>query len=160
VVAVSHELSSKSDQLRVREPGNQQAGVNSMLKLFYLLACLFSLVNGAWMLLFPLSWYTSFPADISHTGPFNPHFVRDLGVAFAVIGLAFGWSALHLEHSRPVHLALTIFFIGHALIHVTDIVTGRLPNSHWLIDLPGVFLPMLIMLALSVPAVRKLVSST
>ena len=130
-----------------------------MLKFFYLIACVFSLVNGAWMLLFPLSWYTGLPADIPHTGPFNSHFVRDLGVAFLVVSLAFGWSALHLEQSRPVHLALTVFFTGHALIHVADIVTGRLPNSHWLIDLPGVFVPALIMLVLAVPSVRKMVSS-
>ncbi|HEY8186124.1 MAG TPA: hypothetical protein VIF64_08650 [Pyrinomonadaceae bacterium] len=111
------------------------------------------------MLLFPLSWYTGLPADVPHTGPLNPHFVRDLGVAFIVVGLAFGWSAFHLEESRPVHLALTVFFTGHALIHVSDIVMGRLPNSHWVIDLPGVFVPALIMLALAVPSVRKLVSS-
>jgi hypothetical protein len=76
-----------------------------------------------------------------------------------VVGLAFGWAALHLEQSRPVHLALTVFFTGHALIHVADIVTGRLPGSHWLIDLPGVFLPALIMIVLAVPSVRRLVAS-
>lgn len=130
-----------------------------MLKLFYVIACVFSLVNGAWMLLFPFSWYTDFPAHISHTGPFNPHFVRDLGVAFLVVALAFGWSAFHLDRSRPVHLALTVFFTGHALIHVADILMGRLPNNHWLIDLPGVFVPALIMIALAVPSARKRLSS-
>jgi hypothetical protein len=129
-----------------------------MLKLFYVIACVFSLVNGAWMLLFPLSWYTDLPADIPHTGPFNPHFVRDLGVVFLVVALAFGWSALHLDRSRPVHLALTVFFTGHALIHVADIATGHLPHSHWLIDLPGVFVPALIMIVLAVPSVRRLLS--
>ena len=112
------------------------------------------------MLLFPLSWYTEFPAGISHTGPFNPHFVRDLGVTFLVIALAFGWSARHLERARPVHLALTLFFTGHALIHVADIVMGRLPSNHWLIDMPGVFVPALIMIALAValcsePAIKR-----
>src|SRR5688572_24902808 len=103
-----------------------------MLKLFYLLACVFSFVNGVWMFLFPFSWYTDFPAGIPHTGSFNSHFVRDLGVAFLVIALAFGWSAVNLDRSRPVHLALTVFFIGHALIHLVDIVMGHLPRSHWL----------------------------
>jgi hypothetical protein len=119
-----------------------------------------SLGNGAWMLLFPLSWYTNFPADIPHTGPFNPHFVRDLGVAFLVVALAFGWSALHLDRSRPVHLALTVFLTGHALIHVADIVMGHLPPSHWLIDLPGVFLPALVMVILAVPSVRQRLGTT
>jgi hypothetical protein len=54
-----------------------------------------------------------------------------------------------------VHLALTVFFVGHALIHLADIGSGRLPHSHWLIDAPGVFTPALIMIILAVPSVRR-----
>jgi hypothetical protein len=125
-----------------------------MLKRFYVVAGLLSLLNGIWMLLFPLSWYTDFPADVPHTGPFNPHFVRDLGVAFLVVALAFGWSARNLSRSYPIHVGLTLFLTGHALIHLLDIATGHLPASHWLIDLPGVFLPALIMIVLTIPSVR------
>ncbi|MFN2494162.1 MAG: hypothetical protein ABR501_14900 [Pyrinomonadaceae bacterium] len=107
------------------------------------------------MLLFPGSWYADFPADIPHTGPFNPHFVRDLGVTFLVIAVAFAWCARNISRSRGVHLSLTIFFVGHALIHVVDIVSGSLPSSHWLIDAPGVFLPALIMIILALPDVRS-----
>lgn len=131
-----------------------------MLKVFYLIACMFSFVNGAWMLLSPLSWYNDFPADVPHTGPFNPHFVRDLGIAFLVVALAFGWCALHLNRSRPVHLALTFFFAGHALIHLVDIAAGNLPHSHWLIDTPGVFMPALIMIVLAIPSVRRRLGET
>ena len=126
-----------------------------MLKSIYFIFCVLSIINGAWMLLFPLSWYTDLPAAVPHTGPFNPHFVRDLGVVFLVVGLAFGWSALNVNRSRLVHLALTVFFVGHALIHLTDILAGRLPHSHWLMDLPGVFVPALIMITLAVPSVRR-----
>lgn len=111
------------------------------------------------MLLFPLSWYRDFPADIPHTGPFNSHFVRDLGVAFLVVALAFAWSARNIDRSYPVHLALTIFLAGHALIHVVDIASGSLPHSHWFIDAPGVFVPALIMIVLSVPSVRRRLSA-
>jgi hypothetical protein len=126
-----------------------------MLKFIYLLFSLLSLSNGAWMLLFPQSWYTDLPADVPHTGPFNAHFVRDLGVAFVVSGLAFAWSARNIDRSYPVHIGLTIFFTGHALIHLLDIATGHLPTTHWLIDLPGVFLPALLMLVLTHPRVRR-----
>jgi hypothetical protein len=125
-----------------------------MLKPFYVIAGLLSFVNGIWMLLFPLSWYQDFPADIPHTGPFNPHFVRDLGIAFLVVALAFGWSARNLSRSYPIHVGLTIFLTGHALTHVLDIATGHLPATHWLIDLPGVFLPALLMIFLAIPSVR------
>jgi hypothetical protein len=134
---------------------NGKSSLNLMLRLFYIIASIASLINSAWMLLFPLSWYTDFPADVSHTGPSNPHFVRDLGVVYLVVALAFAWSALHLDRSRPVHLALTVFFVGHALIHLVDIAAGRLPHSHWLIDLPGVFVPAMIMLITAMPFVRK-----
>lgn len=132
----------------------------NIIKLFYLIAGVLSFVNGAWMLLYPFSWYTSFPADVSHTGPFNQHFIRDLGVAFIVVALGFGWCARNIDRSRPVHFALTIFLAGHALIHLVDITTGHLPASHWLIDLPGVFLPALIMIVLSIPRVRNLLGAS
>lgn len=126
-----------------------------MLKLFYVMACVLSLFNGAWMLLFPQSWYTDLPAAVPHTGPFNAHFVRDLGVAFLVIGVAFAWSARNIDRSYPIHIGLTIFFTGHALIHLLDIASGHLPPVHWLIDAPGVFVPALIMILLAVPGMRQ-----
>jgi hypothetical protein len=131
-----------------------------MLKIIYLFFCLLSIFNGAWMLLFPLSWYTDLPAAVPNTGPFNQHFVRDLGVVFLLIGFAFGWAALNIDRSRPVHLAITAFFTGHALIHLADIMSGRLPHSHWLIDTPGVFLPAVLMILLAVPAVRKILGES
>ena len=126
-----------------------------MLKFFYLLAGILTLLNGAWMLFFPEAWYRDFPAGIPHTGPFNSHFIRDLGVAFIVIALAFAWCARYLNRSFPVHLGLTVFFTGHALIHVVELEVGRLPHSHWLIDTPGVFVPAVIMIILAVPSVRR-----
>ncbi|MDQ3803946.1 MAG: hypothetical protein M3416_08980 [Acidobacteriota bacterium] len=126
-----------------------------MLKLIYLVACLCTLLNGAWMIVSPLSWYTDFPAAIPHTGRFNPHFVRDIGLAYLVAALGFGWCALNLGRSRPVHLGLTLFFGGHALVHLYEILTGYLPHTHWLIDAPLVFLPALLLLALAVPSFRR-----
>ena len=126
-----------------------------MLKLFYWIGCVISLFNGGWMLLFPFSWYTDLPAGVPHTGPFNQHFVRDIGVAFIVAALGFGWCALRADRARPVHIGLTVFFTGHALIHLADILSGRLPHSHWLIDAPAVFAPAVLLIILSVPSVRR-----
>jgi hypothetical protein len=111
------------------------------------------------MLLFPRAWYTDFPADIPHTGAFNPHFIRDLGVVYLVVALAFAWCARNIERSRRVHFVLTVFFVGHALIHVVDIASGDLPQSHWLIDAPGVFIPALLMIVLAFPPVRNVPKS-
>lgn len=126
-----------------------------ILKLFYGIGSVISLVNGAWMLLFPFSWYTDFPAAIPHTGSFNAHFIRDLGVVFVLAGLGFGWCALHPDRCRVTHGVLTIFFVGHALIHLADILTGRVPHTHWLIDAPTVFVPAILLTILAVSPVRK-----
>jgi len=126
-----------------------------MLKILYVIFCLLSLVNGAWMLFSPLSWYRYLPAAVPHTGPFNSHFVRDIGVAYLVAALGFGWCARHLDRCRPVHFGLTAFFVGHALIHLIEILAGQLPSTHWVIDAPGVFLPALVLLILAIPSVRR-----
>jgi hypothetical protein len=83
-----------------------------MLKIFYAIFCLLSLVNGAWMLSSPFSWYEYLPAAVPHTGPFNSHFVRDIGVAYSVAGLGFGWCALHLGRCRAGASGLNNLFRG------------------------------------------------
>jgi len=115
----------------------------------------FSLGNALWMLAYPLSWYTSFPAAIPHTGPFNSHFVRDIGVVYVCVAIGFACCAVHPARTYAIHLGLTAFFTGHALLHLFDILSGNLPHSHWLIDAPMVFLPAIIMIILALPAVRK-----
>ena len=46
-----------------------------------------TVLNGAIMLLAAPTWYESVPG-VSETGPYNPHFVQDVGAAFLVAGLA------------------------------------------------------------------------
>lgn len=121
--------------------------------LFYVALGAGSLANGLWMLLSPASWYAGIPAAVPDTGPLNYHFVHDLGVVFSVVGLGAFWSARNLDQCRPVHLGITLFYVGHALVHVAEISVGRLPADHWLIDLPLTFAPALALAALSLPAV-------
>ena len=42
--------------------------------------------NALWMLAGPLHWYRELPAAVPDTGPFNPHFVRDIGWASSPSG--------------------------------------------------------------------------
>ena len=51
------------------------------------------LANALWMLAGPMHWYTELPAAVPDTGPFNPHFVRDIGCAFFSVGIALIWAA-------------------------------------------------------------------
>src|SRR5580698_8923322 len=48
--------------------------------------------NGLAMLVCGPWWYGAVPGVVM-TGPFNPHFVKDIGAAYLVVGLAFAWLA-------------------------------------------------------------------
>src|SRR5881628_2337270 len=98
---------------------------------------LLNLANGLWMLLAPAAWYHHLPAGVPDTGPLNLHFVRDIGAAFTTLGVVFCATASEAQRRRDVVLAAAVFAVLHALIHVADLVSGRLEPHHWLIDLPG-----------------------
>ena len=117
------------------------------MRLTFRILGLLNLANGLWMLLAPAGWYLNLPAAVPDTGPFNPHFVRDIGAAFTTIGVVL----LLAAPSRGVLLAVTLFYVLHAVVHVADLTAGRLGPSHWLIDLPGVFVPALVLGALCLP---------
>lgn len=121
-----------------------------MTALFRLLGLL-NIANGVWMLVAPAGWYRDLPAGVPDTGPLNLHFVRDIGAAFTTIGVVFLVTAPQASRRRDVVLAAALFFVLHALIHVADLVSGRLAADHWLVDLPGVFLPALLLIVLALP---------
>ncbi len=114
-----------------------------------------NLANAAWMLADPAGWYAGLPAAVPDTGPLNTHFVRDIGSAFAVMGAALVLAAVRPALRVPMLAAVSLFYVLHALVHVTDTIAGRLPPSHWTIDLPGVYVPAVIMIALTSAAARR-----
>ena len=114
-----------------------------------------NLANAAWMLADPAGWYATLPAAVPDTGPLNTHFVRDIGSAFAVMGCALLMAAARPALRVPMLSAVSLFYVLHALVHVTDTVAGRLPASHWAIDAPGVYVPAAIMVALTWAASRQ-----
>jgi hypothetical protein len=111
--------------------------------------------NAMWMLAAPEGWYHNLPARVPDTGPLNLHFVRDIGCAYAAVGLAFCLAAETPALRRGVLLGGAFFYGFHALLHVADIVAGRLPAEHWLIDLPGVFVPAIFLAALCLPRFHR-----
>jgi hypothetical protein len=95
--------------------------------------------NGLAMLAVPAGWYDAVPG-VPETGPFNPHFVRDIGAAYLVAGAAIVWFAID-RHARPAAQAAAAFLVLHALVHLWDAVAGREHAHQLLVDLPTVFLP-------------------
>jgi hypothetical protein len=95
--------------------------------------------NGLIMLGFPADWYAFVPG-VAETGPFNPHFVRDIGAAYVVAGTALVWFALD-RNARSAAQAGAAFLVLHALVHLWDAAAGREHVHQLLVDLPSVFLP-------------------
>ena len=104
-----------------------------------------NLANALWMLAGPMHWYTELPAAVPDTGPFNPHFVRDIGCAFLSAGAALVWAAFAPALRFPLVAVATLFLAAHAVLHVYDTAVGNLPSDHWWLDAPGVYLPALLL---------------
>jgi uncharacterized protein YjeT (DUF2065 family) len=95
--------------------------------------------NGLTMLAIPDTWYALVPG-VPQTGPFNPHFVRDIGAAYLVAGVTLVWFAVD-RAKRPAAQAGATFLAIHALVHLWDAAAGREHAHQLLVDLPTVFLP-------------------
>ncbi len=100
---------------------------------------LVQLLNGLFMLLAPEAWYHAVPT-VPGTGPFNPHFVRDIGCAYAAAGASLLWLARDAR-AWPAALAGCGFLVLHALTHVWDLMAGREEPAHFAIDTVLVVIP-------------------
>src|SRR5437879_661937 len=76
--------------------------------------------NGLAMLLAGPWWYGAVPG-VTQTGPFNAHFVKDIGAAYVVAGVGLGWLAARASAmARGAALAGAGFLVLHALIHLAE----------------------------------------
>ena len=109
--------------------------------------------NGAAMLLVPLLWYAGIPG-VADTGPFNPHFVRDIGCAYFVSGTALIGFALDRRFGGAA-LAGAAFLALHAAVHLWDAAAGRESLDHLIWDLPAVFIAPALALWVAWPRSRN-----
>jgi hypothetical protein len=104
--------------------------------------------NGLAMLAAPLGWYDAVPG-VPATGPFNPHFVRDIGAIYLACALGLGWFAWRPAQGWPALVLAAVWLTLHAAIHVYDAACGPTPAADMLRDLVGVYLFAAIPLALA-----------
>jgi hypothetical protein len=112
------------------------------------LVALLTGANGLLMLVDGAGWFGRVPG-VPETGPYNPHFVQDIGVAFLVAGLALAAGAWRPRY-WPAGLAGAAFLAGHALIHLVDIAFGH--THHAVFELLAVVVPAALALYSAVPA--------
>ena len=74
------------------------------------------LANGIFMLVSPENWYVSVPG-VTSTGPFNQHFLRDIGLIFVFMGGAFLVGVVRPQWRVLLWAAPSIWLFGHALFH-------------------------------------------
>jgi peptidoglycan/LPS O-acetylase OafA/YrhL len=96
-----------------------------------------TLFNGLAMLFAGPFWYASVPG-VTDTGPFNPHFVQDIGVAFLAAGLALAARAWRPRY-WPAAVTGAGFLAAHALIHLVAIIGGHAHHAGF--DLVAIVLP-------------------
>src|SRR5512145_3384819 len=88
------------------------------------IAAIGNLANGAWMLADPRHWYATLPAGVPDFGPLNEHFVRDIGCAFFLQGVALAVAAVVASWRLAACGAVALFYVMHALVHVLDTWRG------------------------------------
>lgn len=109
------------------------------------------LANALAMLLAGPWWYGAVPG-VTATGPFNPHFVKDIGAAYLVAGAGLAWRAIAAGAAGAGAAAMAAaFLVLHALIHLTDAAAGGHAASDLARDFAGVFLPTLIAVWIAIP---------
>jgi hypothetical protein len=103
--------------------------------------------NGLTLLFAGLWWFGATPG-VTATGPYNPHFVRDIGAAYLVSGAGLAVFAIRPSQARLALQGAAAFLTLHAAIHVFDAVCGARPLAAFVRDFAGVYLPALVTLAL------------
>jgi hypothetical protein len=114
----------------------------------------FLTANGLYMLLNPVNWYFLIPG-VTTTGPYNQHFIRDIGLTFVIVGMAYIIGSIKIDIRLLLWGAATLWLAGHAMFHLWEVATGLCSPSKLGTDFPGVFAPVLIGLGLTFWAYRE-----
>lgn len=109
--------------------------------------------NGIFMLTSPQAWYFAVPGVID-TGPFNQHFVRDIGLIFLLLGGTFLLGVARADLRVMLWAFSATWLSGHALFHFWEVAVGICSPSVLPRDFPAVTLPAILALLLTIWAVR------
>lgn len=107
-----------------------------------------AIANGMFMLVSPANWYFAVPG-VTTTGPFNQHFLRDIGLIFVALGTVFLWGAARTQYRVVAWAAAATWLTGHALFHFWEVAVGICGPSALQRDFPAVTLPALLAIAIT-----------
>ncbi|HET6971957.1 MAG TPA: hypothetical protein VFH92_12580 [Phenylobacterium sp.] len=104
--------------------------------------------NGLAMLFAGLAWYDAVPG-VTSTGPYNAHFIKDIGAIYVTCALGLGWFAWRPAQGWPAMAAAAAWLTLHVAIHVYDATCGGHGLADVQRDFVGVYLLAAIPLALA-----------
>lgn len=106
------------------------------------------IANGLFMLWSPAHWYFAVPG-VTSTGPFNQHFIRDIGLIFLLLGAGFVAGAMRPALRVAFWSAGALWLSGHALFHFWEVAAGICGPDALTRDFPAVTLPAMIATSLA-----------
>ena len=113
-----------------------EIGLSGLLAALLGANALAMLFGGPW-------WYGAVPG-VTATGPYNAHFIKDIGAIYLVCAASLAAFAWRPGQAVAALEAATGFLILHAAIHVADALASPTCGADLARDFPGVFLPALI----------------
>lgn len=112
-----------------------------------------AIANGLFMLISPANWYIAVPG-VTTTGPFNQHFLRDIGLIFLLVGIAMLTGAARPAARVTLWSLAALWLGGHALFHFWEVAVGICGTGALVQDFPAVTLPAMLTAALALWAWR------
>ncbi|MEO9635444.1 MAG: hypothetical protein ABJF89_00785 [Parasphingorhabdus sp.] len=116
---------------------------------------LFALLFGLFMIIWPLDWYVAIPTVIT-TGPPNKHFIRDIGIAYAVCGFILLYASWNIHLRWLAAFAGALWLSLHGVLHIYEVSVGICSPDVFIADAPGVLgPPLLVFVALGILFARQ-----
>jgi|ERR1700679_598047 MYXO-CTERM domain-containing protein len=99
-----------------------------IVRLLLLVVGLIHVFTGVAMLVAPGVWYVMVPGVVM-TGPFNAHFIYDIGMAFIASGAMLALGARVNRNAAVYACAGAVWPVLHALIHIKGWMSHGFPTE-------------------------------
>ena len=100
-------------------------------------------LHGLFMLWSPADWYFAV-SGVTTTGPFNQHFIRDIGLIFLFMGTAFLVGAAREQYRIVLWATSALWLWAHALFHFWEVAVGICGPDALARDFVAVTLPAIL----------------
>lgn len=120
-------------------PGTSPVTSPTWVRAIYGLFVLWFALLGVHMLIDPAGWYSSTPG-VPAEGPMNSHFIRDIGAAFIMVAVCYGFS-LQQRASWQLPTIAAVLPAIHGGIHLIGLLSGHSHGTAFFVELLGVIFP-------------------